>query len=88
MPTATRTNWRAGSRRSVLTGRGSPFGRGSITVVKDQVTDYVIDFDACNSVLRLGNTGNYELSPKLSVVQRPSGSFSGMRAYVTTYLIV
>jgi hypothetical protein len=42
----------------------------NIAVVKDQTSDYVIDFDACNSVLRLGNSGNYDLSARLSVVQR------------------
>jgi hypothetical protein len=54
----------------------------SITVVKDQVTDYVIDFDACNSVLRLGSTGNYQLSPKLSVVQRLSATGQRVTGYV------
>ena len=54
----------------------------SITVVKDQVSDYVIDFDACNSVVGPDATGNYDLSPSLSVVQRLSATGQRVTGYV------
>jgi len=56
----------------------------SITITKDQITDYVVDFDACNSVLRLGLTGNYDLSPKLSVVRRVSATGQRITGFVST----
>ena len=58
----------------------------SITVTKDQVSDYVIDFDACNSVLRLGASGNYSLSARLSVIQRLSATGQRVTGFVATTL--
>jgi len=57
-----------------------------IDVAKDQISDYVIDFDACNSVLRVGATGNYNLSPRYSVVQRAPGVVQRVTGYVSTTL--
>jgi hypothetical protein len=57
-----------------------------IDVVKDQVSDFVIDFDACNSVLRLGSSGNYDLSPRYSVVRRVSATGQRVTGYVSTGL--
>jgi hypothetical protein len=57
-----------------------------LDVVKDLTTDVVIDFDACNSVLRLGATGNYNLSPRLSVVRRVSATGQRITGYVATTL--
>ena len=58
----------------------------NIDIVKDQTTDVVVDFDACNSVLRLGATGNYDLSPRLSVVRRVSATGQRITGYVSTTL--
>jgi hypothetical protein len=46
----------------------------------------VLDFDACDSVLRLGQSGNYILSPHYSIIRRISTT--GMRAtgFVATTL--
>jgi hypothetical protein len=58
----------------------------SIAVTKDQISDYVVDFDACNSVLRLGASGNYNLSARLSVVQRLSAIGQRVTGFVATTL--
>ncbi len=54
-----------------------------IDIVKDQVSDYVIDVDACNSVRRLGSTGNYDLSPRYTVVRRVSATGQRVTGFVT-----
>jgi hypothetical protein len=57
-----------------------------IDIVKNQITDYVIDFDACNSVLRLGAPGSYQLSPQYSVIRRVSTTGQLVAGYVATTL--
>ncbi|HEY2558320.1 MAG TPA: DUF4382 domain-containing protein [Caldimonas sp.] len=57
-----------------------------IDVVKNQITDEVIDFDACNSVLRLGAPGSYQLSPKYSIIRRVSTTGQRVTGYVATSL--
>lgn len=39
-------------------------------VTGNQVADMVLDFDACKSIVRAGNSGNYNLKPVVSVTQR------------------
>jgi hypothetical protein len=39
-----------------------------ITVEPDQVADFVIDFDACKSVVKAGSSGKYNLKPVVSVI--------------------
>lgn len=46
-------------------------------VQPDQVADFVIDFDACKSVVRRGNSGQYNLKPVVSVI--PLLSTTGQR---------
>ena len=60
----------------------------SIAVTKDQTSDYVIDFDACNSVLRQGTAGNftYSLSPRMSIIRRVSTTGQRITGYVSTTL--
>jgi hypothetical protein len=58
----------------------------SIVVTKDQISDYVVDFDACNSVLRLGASGNYNLSARLSAIQRLSATGQRVTGFVATTL--
>jgi hypothetical protein len=58
-----------------------------IDIVKDQVSDYVIDFDACNSVLRLGQPATgYDLSPKYTIVRRVSTTGQRVTGFVSTTL--
>lgn len=46
-------------------------------VAANQVADFVIDFDACKSVVRRGNSGQYNLKPVISVT--PLLSDAGLR---------
>ena len=48
-----------------------------IDVASDQVADFVLDFDACKSVVKRGNSGQYNLKPVISVIPRLSDA--GMR---------
>lgn len=41
-----------------------------LTVEPDQVADFVIDFDACKSVVRRGASGQYNLKPVIAVIPR------------------
>ncbi len=50
-----------------------------ITVAPDQLADFVLDFDACRSIVRAGNSGRYLLKPVVSVVPR---LLSGVQGYV------
>ena len=49
----------------------------NLDVAADKVLDVVIDFDACKSVVKRGNSGQYNLKPVLSVV--PVLSDAGLR---------
>jgi hypothetical protein len=51
--------------------------RVSMDIAAEQVADYVIDFDACRSVVRAGNSGQYLLKPVLSVLPRSTTGVSG-----------
>ena len=51
------------------------------TVEANRTIDLVIDFDACKSIVKAGNSGNYNLKPVISVTPRFSTSIQG---YVTT----
>lgn len=48
-----------------------------LAVAADKVLDVVIDFDACKSVVKRGNSGQYNLKPVLSVM--PVLSDAGLR---------
>lgn len=52
-------------------------------VAAGQMADLVLDFDACKSVVKAGNSGNYNLKPVISVVPRV---VSGIQGFVTTTL--
>lgn len=53
-------------------------------VAAGQTSDIVLDFDACKSIVKAGNSGNkYNLKPVLSVVPRAN---SGIQGFVTTTL--
>jgi len=42
----------------------------NIDVEPNKMADFIIDFDACKSVVRRGNSGQYNLKPVLSVLPR------------------
>lgn len=50
-----------------------------ITVAANQLADFVLDFDACKSVVVAGNSGQYLLKPVVSVIPR---YVSGAQGYV------
>jgi hypothetical protein len=52
-------------------------------VQSGQMADLVIDFDACKSVVKAGNSGKYNLKPVISVTPRLATSVSG---FVTSTL--
>ena len=46
-------------------------------VAAGQVVDMVLDFDACKSIVRAGNSGRYNLKPVVSVIPRVSTAIEG-----------
>ncbi|MFM7025882.1 MAG: DUF4382 domain-containing protein [Limnohabitans sp.] len=46
-------------------------------VTGSQVADMVLDFDACRSVVRAGNSGNYNLKPVVAVTKRLTTQIEG-----------
>ena len=42
----------------------------NIDVTADQMADQLLDFDACRSVVRNGNSGNFTLTPVIAVIPR------------------
>lgn len=57
--------------------------KANFTVQSGQTADLVLDFDACKSVVKAGNSGNYNLKPVISVVPRVA---TGIQGFVTTTL--
>ena len=57
--------------------------KANVDVAAGQTADLVLDFDACRSVVKAGDSGRYNLKPVLSVVPRVA---SGVMGYVTTTL--
>ncbi len=49
----------------------------NIDIAPDQVADFAIDFDACKSVVKRGNSGQYNLKPVVTVI--PVVSDAGLR---------
>lgn len=54
----------------------------NMTVQPNQVADFVIDFDACKSVVVAGSSGKYNLKPVLRVIPRTFTGVSGAVAQV------
>jgi hypothetical protein len=49
----------------------------NIDVAADQLADFVIDFDACKSIVRAGNSGRYLLKPVINVIPRYVSGVAG-----------
>jgi hypothetical protein len=47
------------------------------TVQPNTVVDLVLDFDACRSIVRRGNSGRYNLKPVISVIPRTLTAIAG-----------
>jgi hypothetical protein len=57
--------------------------QANVDVAAGQMVDLVLDFDACSSVVRAGNSGQYVLKPVVAVVPR---IVSGIQGVVSTSL--
>ncbi len=53
------------------------------TVQPNTMVDLVLDFDACRSIVKRGNSGKYNLKPVISVIPR---TLTGIAGYVQTGL--
>ena len=76
---------------SALTPLGTPSGQQSgvklqahFDVVAGQMADLLLDFDPCRSVVKAGNSGQYQLKPVVSVVPR---IVSGIQGFVDHDLV-
>jgi hypothetical protein len=56
-----------------------------IDIAADKMADFVLDFDACKSVVRTGGSGAYQLKPVVSVIPN---YVSGVTGYVDAGLAV
>jgi len=54
----------------------------NMEVPAGQVADYVLDFDACKSVVKRGNSGRYNLKPVIAVIPRLSDAGSRVIGFV------
>jgi hypothetical protein len=57
-----------------------------IDVLPEQRADFIIDFDACKSVVRRGNSGQYNLKPVLTVTPRLSDAGQRVVGWVSPAL--
>ena len=57
-----------------------------IDVAADKVADFAIDFDACKSFVKTGNSGKYILKPVLSVIPILSDAGQRVVGYVDTLM--
>jgi hypothetical protein len=55
-----------------------------ITVEPDTVADFVLDFDACKSVVKAGSSGQYLLKPVISVIPVISSTAQRIVGYLDT----
>ncbi|MDR7270775.1 hypothetical protein J2X20_003433 [Pelomonas saccharophila] len=69
-----------GSEVALKTPSGQTSGlklNANIDIAANQMADFVIDFDACKSVVTAGNSGQYLLKPVVSVVPNLTSGVSG-----------
>jgi hypothetical protein len=75
-----------GSLTALTTPSGQQSGlklQAHFDVQPGQMADVVLDFDACASIVKAGNSGQYVLKPVISVVER---LVSGLQGFVSTTL--
>lgn len=51
--------------------------KANFNVTGGQVADMVLDFDACKSIVKAGNSGNYNLKPAVTVIKRLTTAIVG-----------
>lgn len=76
-----------GSERPMETPSGQQTGlkmNVNIEVAANQLADFVIDFDACRSVVRAGHSGRHLLKPVLSVMPRVTTASNAVEGYVAS----
>lgn len=56
----------------------------NVGVGPSQLTDIVLDFHVCNSVVRAGQSGRYILKPVLSILPRATATSLAVEGYVAT----
>lgn len=69
-----------GSETALTTPSGQQSGvkaNVNIDIAADKMADFVIDFDACKSVVTAGNSGKYLLKPVVSVIPRYVSGVAG-----------
>ncbi len=74
-----------GTETALSTPSGSQTGlkmNVDIDVAPNKVADFVLDFDVCKSVVKLGNSGRYNLKPVISVLPRLSDAGLRVVGYV------
>jgi len=74
-----------GSEKPMETPSGTQTGlkmNVDIEVAANQLADFVIDFDACRSVVHAGHSGRYLLKPVLSVMPRVTTASNAVEGYV------
>ena len=59
--------------------------KADFNVLADQVNDFLLDFDACKSIVQAGNSGQYILKPVVRLSAKPTGTIQG---FVTTTVVV
>lgn len=75
-----------GTETALVTPSGQQSGlkiNTQINVASSQLTDVVLDFDACKSVVVAGNSGRYLLQPVLSILPRVATTGLAVEGYVT-----
>jgi hypothetical protein len=58
----------------------------NMAVAPGQVADFVLDFDACKSIVKRGNSGNYNLKPVMAVIPYLGSAGQKVVGYVSTAL--
>jgi len=75
-----------GALTALTTPSGQQSGlklQANFDVQPGQMADVVLDFDACASIVKAGNSGQYILKPVISVIER---LVSGLQGFVSTTL--
>ncbi|MEP6607865.1 MAG: DUF4382 domain-containing protein [Burkholderiaceae bacterium] len=57
-----------------------------IKVASNQVADFVLDFDACKSIVPAGQSGRYNLKPVVSILPRVASTGLAVEGYVVSAL--
>jgi len=74
-----------GREMPIVTPSGTQTGlkmNVNIEVAANQLADFVIDFDACRSIVHAGRSGRHLLKPVLSVMPRVTAASNAVEGYV------